>query len=543
MRLLFTLCLLLNTFWATAQDKYIVFFKDKANSTYTVAHPEQYLSERALQRRSRQQIAIDQYDLPITPSYLTGVRQVGATVICQSKWLNYAVIEADSLQVILIQQYNFVEKVIKVVGSGVNRPGRTDTGMRRIKTANKTNDIYGDAEKQISMINGKSLHQMGLRGEGMLIAVLDAGFLNSNTIPAFDSIRNKGQILATRNFVDPAVSVYAQGSHGTNVLSCMAANVPNTIIGTAPSAQYVLLRSEDDRSEYVIEEYNYVAAAEFADSIGADVINASLGYSEFDAQSQNHTYAEMNGTTTICTKGAELAFSRGMVIVNSAGNEGNNSWRYITAPSDGYDILCIGAVDELKQVAGFSSRGPSADQRVKPDVSAMGVSAMVAKTDGSYGHSSGTSFSSPITAGMVACLWQGLPYLTNRQIINLVRRSGDHYTNPNSDIGYGIPDFGKAYQIGTGTDKTVFNGRLAALNNPFNANSPLQLEYSSPVTGPVAIKVYNVLGHLMQEQTIWVSTTGKQTIILSEMDTAAPGMYFISVQNSSSQTSLKVIKQ
>ena len=304
---------------------------------------------------------------------------------------------------------------------------------------------YGRGDNQITQLNGHFLHNRGFRGEGITMAVFDAGFYHVNSLPSFDSIRANNQILGTRDFVDGGTEVYDADTHGMQVLSTIAANMPGQFVGTAPKAQFWLFRTEDGSSENVIEEYNWVCAAELADSVGVDIIHSSLGYYDFDDNQQDYDWEQLDGNTAVSTIGSDIAASKGILITTSAGNEGNDPWRHITAPGDADSCLTIGAVNSRGMYVYFSSQGPSADGRIKPDVCGKGMFSTVQGRTGSIATASGTSFSGPIVAGLVACLWQAFPNATNMQIIEAIQKSSTQYNNPDEKLGYGIPDFNLAY--------------------------------------------------------------------------------------------------
>jgi serine protease AprX len=317
----------------------------------------------------------------------------------------------------------------------------TDTTL----SAYHATSLYGKAQRQIEMLNGQKLHQAGFQGQGMLIAIIDGGFMNADKIPLLKNVNVAG----SRDCVYPyTANVYDLLDHGTMVLSTMGASIDSFFVGTAPRATYYLLRSEDGRTENLCEEDWWAQAAEVADSLGADVVNSSLGYTRFDDARASHTYREQDGRTALISRTASLMARKGMVLVNSAGNEGSGSWKRINFPGDADNILTVAALKEDSVNAPFSSVGPSIDGRVKPDVSAMGYMSTVIRGAGTVTVASGTSFSSPELCGMVACLWQALPNKTATEIIDLVRRAGDRYQWPDNVFGYGIPDFWKAYELG-----------------------------------------------------------------------------------------------
>lgn len=424
--------------------------KDKAGTPFNLKRPEAYLSAKALERRARQHLKVDSTDLPLSPVYLEKIRETGLRIVSQSKW-NNTVLVATAMKddEHRLRALPFVERVTHVFSSPDSIiPSKRDAlfmDAQEPDTAAKS--AYGKAFTQIDMLNGARLHAAGFRGKGMTIAVLDGGFMNADVIP----LLRKVKVVATRDFVYPSSEeFYGELDHGTEVLSTMAMNEPNLFVGTAPEAQYILARTEDGRSESGAEEDFWVAAAEYADSIGADVINASLGYHHFDGDLGDYKYADLDGRTSHSSRAAALLAGKGIVFVTSAGNDGMGAWKKIGVPGDADGVLAVGAVTEKRVNTAFSSVGPSADGRVKPDVMAMGSHAAVVNGRGKIVNANGTSFSSPITCGMVACLWQALPNKTAAEIMDLVRASADRFEKPDNVFGYGIPDFWKAYLLGGG---------------------------------------------------------------------------------------------
>ncbi len=457
--ILFSFSILYSSFCIAqiAPSRYIVKFTDKNASPFSISAPEQFLSQRALQRRINQNVSITENDIPVNQTYVDAVAATGAQVLNRSKWFNsVTVLATDSAQIDAINALPFVVQVNAVALS--QQPVSTvkekfeleNESVYKNSTASPSiaDSDYGQGLNQIDMLGGIPLHEAGFRGNGMLIAVIDAGFINTENLTVFDSLRNENRIVATKDFVDGDIDVYSGGTHGTMVLSTMAANSPGQLIGTAPKASYLLLRSEDGDTEYLIEEYNWASAAEFADSSGADLINSSLGYTDFFDAAQDHTYADLNGNTTPVSIAADIAASKGIFVVNSAGNEGNSAWFHISAPADADSVLAIGAVDSLGQYVSFSGKGFSFDGRIKPNVVAQGKAAAIVSTqDGLIIRGNGTSFSGPIIAGMSACLWQANPTMTNMELLHAIEESGSQYNNPDSLMGYGIPNFSIANLI------------------------------------------------------------------------------------------------
>lgn len=439
-------------------SKYIVRFKNKGANPYSLSNPIQYLTQRSIDRRTRYAIAIDSTDLPITPRYLDSIRNAGAvTILNTSKWLNQVLIQTtDAAALTKISSFPFVLSqgpIAPFNGSGdhpVNKkldaenPGQFTDPTPANNTADYYN--YGQSYGQVHIHNGEFLHNRGFRGQGMHMAVLDAGFFHYLTLPTFDSIRNNGQILGTWDFVAGNASVDEDNSHGMQCLSTIAANMPGTFMGTAPKTSFYLYRTEDVNSEYPIEEQNWVAGIERADSLGIDISSTSLGYFTFDNATFNYTYANMDGNTTISARGADLAAKKGILCVFAAGNEGNGSWHFIITPSDADSVMAVGAVNTSGVVGSFSSYGPSSDGQIKPSVAAVGVSAVIASpSTGQPSFGSGTSFACPNMAGLTTCLWQAFPEVNNMRIITVMQESATRANNPDDRVGYGIPDMKKAY--------------------------------------------------------------------------------------------------
>lgn len=440
-------------------SKYIIHLKDKGTNPFSISNPIQYLTQRSIDRRTRYGIAIDSTDLPITPRYIDSIRLAGAvTILNTSKWLNQVAIQTtDAAALTKINGFPFVISTapLALFNSTGDHPvnkklDAPSNGFQEPPTANTTTAdhySYGQSYGQVHIHNGEFLHNRGFRGQGMLMAVLDAGFFHYLTLPTFDSIRNNGQILGTWDFVAGNASVDEDNAHGMQCLSTIAANMPGTFMGTAPKTSFYLYRTEDAGSEYPIEEQNWVAGIERADSLGIDICSTSLGYFTFDNPVFNYTYAtDLNGNTTLSARGADLAAKKGILCVLAAGNEGNGSWHYIITPSDADSVMAVGAVNTSGVVGSFSSYGPSSDGQVKPAVAAVGVSAVVANpSTGQPGFGSGTSYACPNMAGLTTCLWQAFPEVNNMRIISVMQESATKANNPDDRVGYGIPDMKKAF--------------------------------------------------------------------------------------------------
>ena len=437
---------LLATGASAEQDtlKYRISLKDKAATEYSLKKPEKYLSAKAIERRRKQNLPIDSTDLPVCRKYIDEIRQQGVKIVVTGKWDNSVTVSCNDTTLIdRIAALPFVLSTEKVwISPGAGKPSMaTERDSVLNQPTIHPDSIYGRAITQIQMSNGDKLHEAGFKGQGMTIAVIDAGFHNVDKITAMQNIR----ILGTKDFVNQQADIFAESSHGMSVLSCIGMNRPDIMTGTAPEASFWLLRSEDEYSEHLVEQDYWSAAVEFADSVGVDVINTSLGYYSFDDKSKNYKYRDLDGRHALMSRQASHIADKGMILVCSAGNSGAGSWKKITPPGDADNVLTVGAIDKRAVLATFSSVGNTADHRVKPDVVAVGVGSDVIRTDGNQGRANGTSFSSPIMCGMVTCLWQACPTLTAKEVIELVRRSGDRAGFPDNIYGYGVPDMWKAY--------------------------------------------------------------------------------------------------
>ena len=437
--------------------RYIIKLKDKNGTPYSITDPSKFLTDRSIERRARYKIPIDQTDLPITPRYIDSIRLAGnVTILNVSKWLNQVcILTTDAGALNKINSFPFVLTSAPIgarptIINPVNTIVLPSINARPLTPANpqQPTDIYnyGQAYNQIHLHNGEFLHNLGFTGKGMALALMDAGFYHYKTLPTFDSVRINNQIAGTWDFVDNEVSVDEDYPHGMNCFSTIAANMPGSFVGTSPKCNFYLFRTEDEKSEYPIEEQNWVAAAEKGDSLGVDVFSVSLGYNTFDNSSFNYSYADMNGKTTLIAKAANLAAKKGILVVVAAGNDGSNSWKYISTPADADSALTVGAVNTARIVASFSSYGPSSNGQVKPDVAAVGQNAVIANQNtGNPSFGNGTSFATPIMAGIATCLWQAFPEVNNMRIIDEIRKSSDRYLNPDNRTGYGIPDAKKAF--------------------------------------------------------------------------------------------------
>ncbi|GCD76836.1 serine protease [Thermaurantimonas aggregans] len=420
-----------------AQQHYIVYLKDKGSNIHLLSDPQKFLSTRALLRKQAHNIPIDATDLPVCNNYIKAVSEVIGTegkILQKSKWLNTLFLSTSEYKINQIAQLPFVTHIEPYT------PKSSITARTQIVN-------HGLSKPQIEMLKGQFLHNQGYLGQGMLIAVFDGGFFNTDNASVFDSLYQSGRLKFTYNFNNNSSNVYFPGSHGTAVLGVLASYAPGQMIGTAPKADYILLQTEFEPTETRQEEYNWLAGAELSDSLGVDIINSSLGYSTFDNPADNYTVAQLNGQTAIVTQAALWAARKGMLVVNSAGNEGNSSWQKILFPADADSILAVGGVNSAGQRVNFSSMGPTADQRIKPDVAAQAFQVFTINSSGNATTANGTSFSAPLISGLAACLWQMYPNKSFFDIRNAILQSGHMASNPDTLLGYGIPDFQLAAQL------------------------------------------------------------------------------------------------
>jgi len=554
-KIIFLLILLINITLLFAQETglttYVLNFSDKGLNRNAL-NPSSYLSTKAVERRIKQNISFDQSDFPVNDQYIQTVSKTGARILTRSRWFNTVVIEANTAMINELSALPYVSKIqplanytksqfLPLPSAKLSVEIETISPWMYEATKQGTSDLYnyGAAFNQINQLKGQYLHNNGFSGHGMTIAVIDAGFNSVDIMPCFDSLRANNQIKGTRDFAEPGNNVYATSmhSHGTSVLSCMGANVSGQMIGTAPKADYWLLRSEVGATESIIEEYYWVSAAEFADSVGADLINSSLGYTTFDDPSTNHTYADMDGNTTFVTKGADMAAKKGILVVNSAGNSGGGGWWYIGAPADGDSVFTIGSVDVSGIRSGFSSVGPTSNGQTKPTVMALGSSTAL-YSPGGLTSGSGTSFSSPIICGITACLWQEFPELSNMQIIEIIKSSASLASQPDTLLGWGIPDYQKASSpLSVYYQSTV--KKLLIYPNP--VLNKLTIGFPDSIQGKYNVEIVNLQGKVVySEQRNEGSVRSTQ---ISDIGYLPTGIYLIMVSDHSLMFSGKIIKK
>lgn len=451
------LLILLNVFF--------VSFTDKPEKSAAA------LSPRAVEQRAKWDIPTDAMDYPVAHLYVDSLRRMGAKVFHTSRWFNGATVEMSDELASKVQALDFVDAVEMTRDNSES----LYASKRRVITREETSDDPGIiTEQQLGLYNLLPLHEAGFEGEGILMAVCDGGFYNANILTCFRQEQELGHF----DFTDDAVDIYGHtGTHGTECLSTISGST--TIYkGAATKANYYLMRSEESETESPKEMDNLVVALETADSLGVNVFSVSLGYAYFDNDKWSlNKNTDLDGKTTRVSRAATIAARKGMLVCVAAGNEGNNAWQTISVPADADSILTVGAVSTWGEIGNFSSYGPSSDGRIKPEVCAVGVWTQLINPGGNIVTSNGTSFATPLLAGLAASLWSALPDENAMQIRSRIIRSADRYLNPDTQqYGYGIPNAWKAYTMGpegiedvqtetNSCQKILRNGQIIILRN------------------------------------------------------------------------------
>ncbi len=538
--------------------KYWVLFEDKAGSTFSIDQPEAFLSDRSIERRNKQGIAITEQDLPVNSNYLNDLLlwNNDFTILHFSNWFNAACIQfvGDSMKTALtdLTDLDFVKDTLLLSQKFIDS-GKTYHDKFELEEAAPEedwdiseidDDYYGPGIDQLNFHNAVDLHDAGYKGQGMVIAVCDNGFKKSDVNPFMEEAFSNGQILSAQDIVevnDPSVYDSLEANHGARVLSVMASNLPGEFVGSAPLAEYRLYATEESGSEQRIEEINWIVAAEHADISGADLITTSLGYSLFDYESYNYSTDQMNGDIAYITQAADIAASKGMIIVNSAGNSGSSSWRIITPPADGDNVIAVGAYDRDTLLASFSSQGPAADGRVKPDVMALGVSTNLIHEDGYITTRNGTSFSGPLMAGLIACLWQSVPDKTAEEVKQALFESSSQYESPDSLFGYGIPDFKVAFDLlDDGFPLGLDENKIEIFQKSYFYD---QSFYFVPTeSGEMSVLLRDANGKQVMNWDLNVSANILQQLDLTLMEQFPQGMYFIQTLKDGKQQTRKILK-
>ncbi len=537
------------TAFAQSNPRYLVLFKDKSNSTYSIDKPTDFLSQRAVDRRKKQNIPVTTNDFPVNGSYLSAIRQTGAKVIYPTRWFNGALVEASDAQLTQIKAlafYKGIELNLPVANINSQSPGIARTAATHQKLGTTEDVDYGKMNAQLALMEVADLHKKGFQGENMLIAILDNGFARGNEVAYFKQLRDEKRIVDTHDFVARDGNIYNDGSHGLNVMSTIAAYLPGTLVGAAFKASFALYVTENNLGESPYEEITWLMAAERADSLGADVLNSSLGYTtfddEFDSPAYNHTYKDMDGKTTIVSRAARYATRKGILVVNSAGNDGSNSWHYIGAPADVDSVLTVGATNYDRSYSSLSSVGPNSAGVQKPDLAAVGAGTVVGDLAGGATNSYGTSFSAPQIAGVAAILWQAYPNLTAQQVIYVLKKSGHLAAAPDNMLGYGVPNLIKAQEIvknefsPLGTEGELLN---SVILSPNPAQEQVTLSIPAALVGKMAdINMYSAGGSALHSAQARLNA--RHTIATGQLGS---GLYLIRLKVGSQEKTLKFIKR
>jgi hypothetical protein len=512
MRLISLLVLFLIPVLADAQSCYLVYLKPKVISDSKLS-----ISRESMERKRRFQIEIDEKDYAIEDTRVVKIQSI-SPVLNSSRWLNAVSVLCTAKDIDRIKDLSFVDH-IELLHSPISIKKTTSQKLE----SNYTKEQYGQTFNQIKLHNGHTLHDAGYEGQGMKIAVFDAGFDRVDKIESFKHLFLDNRIFPIKNIVENSSNLYTLDGHGTAVLGCMASYFPDSIVASAPKAFYYLFITEDPRSETRIEEFNWAVAAEMADSMGIDIINSSLGYHQFDDPSQNYSREDMNGKTTIVSKAASIAVSKGIVVVNSAGNHGNKDWQIITAPADVADVISVGALDNEASLADFSSRGYYKLNQIKPNIVGVGKGTTLYYDLGSYFYGSGTSFSSPLLAGLIACFWQKNKELSPTELRTVLYSLSSNYLSPNNDIGFGIPKFELPI------NKKVIeikNRILSVYPNPSSGNTILEISAAEAFEN-AEIEIYFSHKAIMKNK---VKLQKGVNHVFLNTDNYAKGIYFFKVK-------------
>ena len=535
-----------------APDRYRIEFADKNHNTYTIGFPQYFLSERALQRRMRQGIKVTHDDLPVSKYYTDSLRRMGIEVLNTSRWYNSAIIRCSPEDIVKLRDIDFIKPTQSipkesVQDTSIDLNDNLENLFSFLFQKKDTKDIhsqylapasyYGQAADQIGMMNGQALHHRGFRGKGMLVAVIDGGFYKVGELSGFDSMRHSGRLRGVKCFSIDDDSTIGENNHGANVLSIIASDLPGRMVGSAPDAEYILLRSEEVGKEYLVEEDNWIAAVEYADSIGADMITSSLGYSKFDDATQNHHYNDLDGRTVRASYAATMAAARGMIVCASAGNDGDNQWKFVSVPADADSVVTVGAVDSKGRYASFSSVGHTVDGRIKPDLVAMGKETAYQNSMGMINTGNGTSYSTPLLAGLIACLWQAYPDKNNMEIIDMVKYSASHHQIPDSLFGFGIPDFAKLVKP-VSSDKPY---SLSVSQDP--AKDVFSLFLSPARHGNVNVKITTASGQQIFSHSGHIAGNDVYKLTINESLNFPSGIYLVEVHTEAGKKIEKAVKK
>lgn len=506
---------------ASAQvNRYMIFFKDKTGAPYSVNTPLAYLSQRAIDRRTQQGLSVTEQDFPVNKNYVQALQDAGAETYFPTRWMNGVLVQCDNTLVPTLQGLAFVDHVELVAPN----TKLTKSGRRNVTYAVMAGEAATKTQAQLQMIGLDDMQAAGYKGQTKVIGVFDGGFPGVNTSAPFQHLIKDHQIdlAASHDFIANSNNVFQYSEHGTEVFSIIAANQEGVFTGGSYEATYQLYVTEDTGSEYRIEEYNWLFAAERADSAGVDIVNSSLGYFDFDDASMNYTKGAMDGKTTVISQAAQWLANRGVVVVSSAGNEGGKAWQIVTAPADAIDVLATGAVSMGGIRYGSSSIGPSADGRIKPDVAAMGVSNSIIRPDGSGGNATGTSVAAPLITSLAAGVWQRYPELTAKEVMNAIRKSASQASNPDNLLGYGIPNFKAVVNY---VEQQTQENTFEVYPNPITGDSLTIRPFNPNDVATCQLEIISSQGHVVMRGEIafsWLART-----YMADLSQVASGLYFL----------------
>ncbi|MEM6829063.1 MAG: S8 family serine peptidase [Bacteroidota bacterium] len=523
-------------------NRYVVFFTDKGGSdiVYSLDSPQEFLTQKALDRRSKQLIPLDSTDLPVHEAYVDDLKGLGISVYFTSRWMNAAILQTEESNIPTIESQVFVDSVALIAENERLVTDKieveTPTTFEAPLTTSSNTDL------QLSMLQANLMHNDGITGEGMTIAVLDDGFVGVNQFQPFQHLWENDRIVGSKDFVENTGNVFRLGDHGTSVLSTIAARFGDNVKGTAYDANFILCITEEGGSEDRVEEFNWLLGAEYADSLGADVINSSLGYRTFDIPEHDYTYEDLDGATTIVSRAAKLAADKGIIVVVSAGNSGDNidaTRRYVSAPGDADGILTVASVNPDFTRTSFSSVGPSFDGRMKPDVAALGLATTVTNGAGRITRANGTSFASPLIAGLAAGIWQANPQWDSQEVMEAMKAAGHNASRPDSLLGFGVPFYSYAVEGKVLNVSDIIDERIAVYPNPFHGDK-LYLRFSDPLRGKWQLDITNAEGKTILTDSY--KATRREKILEFDIENLEKGVYFLILRSNKQRKAVKLLK-
>lgn len=527
-------------FGQTSVDRYVIYFTDKAGTTFTIEDPSEYLSERAIERRTKQNLTITSQDFPVNSTYVDAIEDLGVNTYFTSRWMNAVLIQATAEQLELVEAEDFVLKTEFVApGQKLSTTPEPENITRDNQAPLNLDNLNTD--KQLTMLQAHTMHHENVTGKGVWVAVFDDGFLDANVSGVFAHAFENDRFKDALDFTTGGQNVFQYDDHGTGTWSCLGAKYESQIIGTAYESDISLYVTEDVFSEYRVEEYNWLFAAERADSAGVDIITSSLGYGDFDDETMNYSIEELDGKTSIISQAASMATDRGILVVTSAGNSGNETaWPYVSMPADAEKIIAVGALDVKYDLASFSSIGPTADNRIKPEVVALGHQVTVLSEGNQISKKNGTSFAAPLIAGFAAGLWQKFPSLTNEELRALILSSSDHFSSPNNEIGYGLPDYNVAVGNEPLSVSQFVNDGVTVYPNPVSGDYINLLLEKNAIPMPVKFSLYSQSGKLINEKVVKRAKRGM--VMDLAFNESGQGIYILHIECEAYSKNVKILR-